>query len=1056
MPFREVPSTLDFPKLEKEILGFWEKNRIFEKSVSTRSENRPFVFYEGPPTANGKPGIHHVISRCIKDFVCRYKTMQGFRVDRKAGWDTHGLPVEIEIEKELGLTSKDQIEAYGIDKFNEKCRNSVFRYVKEWNELTRRMGYWVDLENPYITYTNEYIESVWWLLSEMWKKGFLYQGFKILTYCPRCETALSSHETSLGYQDVTERAVTVKFPLIEGANRYVLAWTTTPWTLPGNVALAAGSEIEYVEVEQDIRGQKEILYIAEARLGMLKGEHRILRKLYGREMEGWKYRPLFDFVNLADDTHRAYYIALADFVNTEEGTGIVHTAVMYGEDDYQLGMRIGLPAKHTVDAQGRFNDLVHPWEGHPVKSVDTEQKIIDYLKSKNELYREEKYTHSYPHCWRCKSALLYYAKKSWYLKTTAVKNQLIENNQKIQWFPKEVGEGRFGQWLENNIDWALSRDRYWGTPLNIWICSVCKKELAVESVETLKRLSRIESIDDLHKPLIDQITLICPHCNGTMRRTPEVIDCWFDSGAMPYASYHHPFATDGNFQNHFPADFISEGIDQTRGWFYSLLAISTIISQMSSYKSCVSIELILDPQGQKMSKSLGNTVDPFKILNKEGADPLRWYLYTVSPPWVPTRFDEEGIREVKRKFLGTLINTYSFFILYANIDGFEYREKPVPAESRPEIDRWLLSSVHSLIQRTTLYLNRYDVTKAARGIQDFVMDDLSNWYVRRNRRRFWKSEMGEDKCSAYQTLHETLLALSKMVAPFTPFLAEEMYRNLNSPGIEPYESVHLALYPDPEQEAYRFSDESLENRMKTARDVVSLCRTARNNAQIKVRQPLEKAIVWISDSGKRSAIATLNRLIVEEINVRKLEFTDDASTMMEKHARPVFKKLGPKFGTHVNRVSEIIKNFSGEEVDRLEKGETVHITVDGGKHGEIVLQDVEVVTEARSGLAVQTDGDITVALDTRLNEDLVAEGLARELVNRIQHMRKDAGFNVTDRIRVYFSATPALRRAIHVKGKTVCEEVLAGSLSDSFREGEYHQEWEIEKEKIRLGIERIK
>jgi isoleucyl-tRNA synthetase len=1055
LPFQEVYSIQDIPKLEKAVLEFWGKNGIFEKSVSSRPENRPFVFYEGPPTANGKPGIHHVISRSIKDFVCRYKTMQGFRVDRMAGWDTHGLPVEIEIEKELGISHKDQIESYGVDRFNKKCRESVFRYVKEWNELTRRMGYWVDLEHPYITYTNDYIESVWWLLSEMWKKGFLYQGFKILTYCPRCETALSSHETSLGYQEVTERAVTIKFPVDGEKNKYILAWTTTPWTLPGNVALAAGPEIDYVEVEQERGGEKEVLVLAEARLSMLKGEHRIMRQIKGRDMNGWKYRPLFDFLNLSDGTHPAYYVAMADFVNTDDGTGIVHTAVMYGEDDYRLGLRLGLPARHTVDEKGCFNDLVPPWKGLPVKSPETEQKIIDYLRSRNELYREEKYTHSYPHCWRCKSPLLYYAKKSWYIKTTAVKERLIENNKRIQWFPREVGEGRFGQWLENNIDWAISRDRYWGTPLNIWICGSCKKEQAVEGMEALKRLSGAEKIEDLHKPHIDQITIPCPHCRGIMKRTPEVIDCWFDSGAMPYASYHHPFSRDGRFEKHFPADFISEGIDQTRGWFYSLLAISTIISDTPAYKNCVSIELILDMQGQKMSKSLGNTVDPFKIINKEGADPLRWYLYTVSPPWIPTRFDEEGIREVKRKFLGTLLNTYGFFVLYANIDGFEYQGKPIPVDSRPEIDRWLVSSLNALIARTRLHLGRYDVTKATRGIQDFVMDDLSNWYVRRNRRRFWKSEMGDDKQSAYQTLFESLLALSKLIAPFAPFLAENMYRNLNSNGIEPHESVHLSAYPEPENPLYRFRDESLEKRMQTARDVVSLCRTARNDAQIKVRQPLENAVVAIPDAEARKAVSSLEKLILEEINVRKLEPVEDTSLILEKHAKPLFKKLGPKFGSQVNQVSEIIRNFSAEDVGKLEKGESVHIGLDGGKHGDVTLQDVEITTEARRGYAVQSDGNVTIALKTGLTEDLVAEGLARELVNRIQNMRKDAGFKVTDRIRVFYTASATLKRAVHLKEHLISEEVLASGLTEPFREAEFNQEWEIEKEKINLGIERI-
>lgn len=1054
--FREVQNPIHFPKLEKEILDFWEKNKIFEKSIESRPEDKPFIFYEGPPTANGKPGIHHVISRTIKDFVCRYRTMQGYRVSRKAGWDTHGLPVEIEVEKELGIQTKDQIDAYGVDKFNKKCRESVFRYLREWNEMTRRIGFWVDLENPYITYTNEYIETVWWLLAEMWKKGLLYQGFKILPYCPRCETALSSHETSLGYQEVTEKALTVKFPLVDRENHFILAWTTTPWTLPGNVALAVGPEILYIEVEQERNSRKETYYLAENRLEMLDGDYRIVRKLSGSEMEGWRYKPLFDFVNLAEEKHPAYYVATADFVTTEEGTGVVHTAVMYGEDDYQLGLRIGLPAKHTVDAKGQFNEKVSRWQGQYVKDSDVESAIVEYLRAEGRLYSVSQYTHSYPHCWRCDSPLLYYAKKSWYLKTTQVKERLIENNQKIRWFPKEVGEGRFGQWLENNVDWALSRDRYWGTPLNIWICKECSKELPVDSIQTLRKLSGREEVIDLHKPYIDEIQFPCPECREKMTRTPEVIDCWFDSGAMPYGQFHYPFQEDGLFEKNFPADFISEGVDQTRGWFYSLLAISTLISDKSSYKNCVSIELILDKEGQKMSKSRGNVVDPFKILNSEGADPLRWYLFTVSPPWVPTRFDREGVHEVLRTFFGTLANTYSFFVLYANIDGFTYKEKPISVEARPEIDKWLLSSLNSLIRRVKSYLNRYDVTKAARSIQNFVIDDLSNWYVRRNRRRFWKAEMGEDKLSAYQTLYETLFTLTKLIAPFSPFLVEDIYQNLNSVDTEQWESVHLTKYPDPDDEHYKFIDDALENRMKIARDVVTLCRSARNEACLKVRQPLERAIVITSGHRSRDAIQVLEYLIKDEINVRRLDFAEDTYQILEKRARPVFKSLGPKFGSQVNQVAEIIRGFTPDEIDCLEKGNKVRISLNSRKHVEVDLEDVEIIEETLKGFVVQSNNELTVALDTKLTEDLVAEGLAREFVNRVQNMRKESGFRVTDRIQVYYDATPAIKRAIQLKKNYIQEEVLAVALKDHFKKEENHRDWDIGNEKVRVCIERVR
>jgi isoleucyl-tRNA synthetase len=1055
LPFREVAGSIDFPKLEKEIIEFWEKQKIFDKSVEGRANGPAFVFYEGPPTANGKPGIHHVISRSIKDLVCRYKTMQGMQVRRKAGWDTHGLPVEIEIEKELGFQTKDQIVAYGVDKFNKKCRESVFRYVREWNELTKRIGFWVDLDHPYITYQNEYIETVWWLLAQMWKKGLLYQGFKILTYCPRCETPLSSHEASLGYRDVTERALTVKFPLLEGENRYILAWTTTPWTLPGNVALAVGEDITYAEVEQTVRSKTEILYIAEARLGMLKGEYKILRRLKGGEMVSWKYRPLFDFVNLADSDHPAYYVAAAEFVNTEEGTGVVHTAVMYGEDDYRLGVKIGLPAKHTVDEKGRFNELVPKWRGRNVKDPQLEQELADDLKSNNRFYAQEQYTHAYPHCWRCDSPLLYYARKSWYLKTTAVKEQLIANNKKIRWFPREVGEGRFGQWLENNIDWAISRDRYWGTPLNVWICGTCKTQRAVESVEELKTLSGVRDFEDLHKPAIDAVTFPCPKCGKPMARTPEVIDCWFDSGAMPYAQFHYPFAKDGLFEKNFPADFISEGIDQTRGWFYSLLVISTLISGGSAYKDCVSIELILDKDGQKMSKSRGNSVDPFTILDREGADPLRWYLFTVSPPWLPTRFDVEGVREVQRKFFGTLANTYSFFVLYANIDGFSYNERPIPVPDRPEIDRWLISARNTLVKTVRNHLDRYDFSRAGKAIQDFVIDDASNWYVRRNRRRFWKSEMNADKLSAYQTLYETLFTLAKLVAPFAPFFVEDMYRNLNGDKFEPHKSVHLSSYPDPAEEPYWFSDETLESHMRAARDVVSLCLAARNESGIKVRQPLERAVVQTSEPVIREAVRKFETLIMEEVNVKSLEVTDDASRLLAKQAKPVFKALGPKFGSKVNQAAERIKSFSSEEIESLEKGGTVSVRLEDGTEGKIALADVEIVSQPLQDYAVQSDKSFTVGLRTKLSDGLVVEGLAREIVNRVQRMRKEAGFKVTDRIRMTYKAAPALERAVVARNEHIRGELLADAVSSVYEEGEHHQEWEIDGEKITVGIRRI-
>lgn len=1055
LSFKEIKSPVDYNKLEKEVLEFWDNNEIFKKSVEMRPESKLFIFYEGPPTANGRPGIHHVISRTIKDFICRYKTMQGYRVNRKAGWDTHGLPVEIEMEKALGLESKEQIEAYGVAKFNRECKDSVFKYLKEWDELTRRIAFWVDIEDPYITYTNDYIETVWWLLAQMWKKDILYQGFKILTYCPRCETSLSSHEASLGYHEVTDRSITAKFLLADSDNRYILAWTTTPWTLPGNVALAVGKDILYCEVEQKVDGINEIYYIAENRLDILKGEYKIIRTFPGKEMIGWKYKPLFDFVDLSDEKHKTYIVTDADFVTTEEGTGVVHTAVMYGEDDYRLGMKIGLPAVHTVDEKGCFNEKVSKWEGRFVKDDDLEKDIIDDLRKNKRLYLVKPYVHSYPHCWRCDSVLLYYAKKSWYIKTTKFKDKLIANNKKIKWYPKEVGRGRFGQWLENNVDWALSRNRYWGTPLNIWICPFCNKNLAIESIAQLKKMSGQKTIDDLHKPYIDEIKISCPDCGKSMKRVPEVIDCWFDSGAMPYAQFHYPFNKSGKFEKNFPSDFIAEGVDQTRGWFYSLLAISTIISGQSSYGSCISIEMILDKNGQKMSKSRGNSVNPFKILDSEGADALRWYLYTVSPPWVPTKFDEEGVKEVKRKFFGTLINIYSFFTMYANIDNFKY-DNIISVEKRSEIDRWLISTLNTLIRSVRDSLGVNNITKAARAIQGFIVDDLSNWYIRRNRRRFWKSEMGDDKAAAYQTLFETLISLAKLLAPFIPFISERIYRNLNVENIEEFESVHLAEYPDPAENRYSFFDVDLEDYMKIARDTVIMCRSARNEAKIKVRQPLEKVVIVPSGKKMKKAIEFYKDMILEEINVGRLEFREDESTILQKKVRPVFKNLGPKFGSNVNRAADIIRNFSEDEIKALENGEEIHVSPDKSKEAGVLLDDVEIFMEPRDGFVVQNSNGLTTALDITLSEDLISEGLARELVNRVQKMRKEANFDVTDRIDVYYDGTERIKKAVAAKKEYINQEVLAVNLNAEYKKGDYNKEWRIDKEEIKIGIIKLK
>ena len=1054
MYFREVKTPIDYVEVERKILDLWEKRDVFKRSIEERDSSNPFIFYEGPPTANGRPGIHHVISRTIKDFTCRFKTMKGFQVQRKAGWDTHGLPVEIEVEKELGFQTKDQIEEYGVDKFNKKCRESVFKYLQEWNELTRRMGYWVDLDHPYITYENEYIESVWWLLAQLWEKELLYQGFKILPYCPRCETALSSHEVSLGYKDVKERSLTLKFKLKDADNSFILAWTTTPWTLPGNVALAVGNNITYVEIEQNNKSVSEHYFLAEDRLEIVRGDYTIVRKLPGSDLVGLEYEPLFDFMNLADENSRAYFVADADFVTTDDGTGVVHTAVMYGEDDYKLGMRAGLPARHTVDEHGKFNELVEPWQGRFVKDFDTETEIITYLYEHNRLYSKEKYTHSYPHCWRCDSPILYYAKKSWYVKTTALKEKLIENNAKINWFPKEVGTGRFGSWLENNVDWAISRSRYWGTPLNIWQCEECGHSLAVESIEHLKQLSGAESVDDLHKPYIDDIAVTCPQCSSTMQRTPEVIDCWFDSGAMPYAQLHYPFCGKDVFEKYFPADFISEGVDQTRGWFYSLLAISTLISGTPAYKNCVSIELILDKNGQKMSKSKGNTVNPFSIMNTEGADALRWYLCTVSPPWVPTKFDREGVQEVLRRFLGTLANTYSFFVMYANIDEFKPGLHPIPVEERPEIDRWLISSRNSMVERVNDLLERYDITKAARHIQSFVIDDLSNWYVRRNRRRFWKSEKGKDKFSAFETLYETLVTVVTLSAPFIPFLSEEIYTNLTEHDDSFPDSVHLASYPEPQSAAYTYRDAELEKRMSLAKQIVVMCRSARNDAKIKVRQPLESVFVHVPDSGDTD-ISRLNEIILEEINVKNFVPVDSTEELLVKKAVPEFSKLGPVFGKEVNSVANMIRDLHENDVKILEAGKDVSFSV-SGKSCTVSPDMVTIASEPKDNLAIQQENGLTVALKTIITEELHAEGFAREFVNRIQNMRKEAGYTITDRITVCYSADTAASEMIQTMHEYITKEVLALDIIPEMNASDLEKHFSIDEHDIQIGVKSCK
>ncbi len=1034
MKFKEYGGKANLTRLEEDILNFWDEQEIFRKSLEIRKEAPNFVFYEGPPTANGRPGIHHVMSRTVKDTVCRYKTMRGFFVNRKAGWDTHGLPVEIEVEKELGIEGKEEIEQYGVDKFNEKCKESVFHYKKEWDDLTRRIGYWLDLEHPYITFHNDYIESVWWILKQLHDRDLIYRGFKILPYCPRCETPLSSHEVSQGYKEVKDPSIYVKFRVKDEPDTYFLVWTTTPWTLISNVALAVHPDVEYIKV--DYRGEKLIL--AEPRANaVLEGEFQVLERFSGKELERKRYERLFDYVPVEKD---AFYVVLGDFVTTEDGTGIVHIAPAFGEDDYQVGQKYNLPLLRPVNQSGEFEDVVTDFKGKFVKDADPE--IIAMLKERGQLFKKELYEHSYPHCWRCDSPLLYYARESWYIRTTRFKDDMLRNNQQINWHPPEVGEGRFGEWLKNNVDWALSRDRYWGTPLNIWVCQKCGHQESIGSIAELKEKGHNVPDDiDLHKPYVDRVELTCPKCGSTMRRTPEVIDVWFDSGSMPYAQWHYPFENQETFKKNFPADFICEGVDQTRGWFYSLLAISTMLFNQPAFKNIVVNELILDKYGQKMSKSRGNAVVPEEIISRFGADPLRWYFITVSAPWVPKRFDPAGIAEVYRKFFDTLFNTYSFFALYANIDGFDPATQPVPFEKRPEIDRWILSLLYSRVREVGEFMENYDMTRAARLIADFVLDDVSNWYVRRNRRRFWKGDMTEDKLSAYQTLYEVLLTTARLIAPFVPFTAEEIYRNLRT-GDMP-ESVHLTDYPEFTQEMAQRRDESLEHRMEVAQKVVSLARAIRNEVKIKVRQPLPRLIVASQSASTRQAAVDMADIIREEINVKSIEVADDIGHLIAKKAKPNFKKLGPRMGKLMKPVAAAIQQMDEASISRLEEMGEISFPV-GDQEVTIYRDDVEILEEKKNpALEVAREGNIAVALDTTITPELEKEGIAREFVNRVQNLRKEAGFEVTDRIEIAVQAPEKVANAIQEMAEYIKSETLALDIQFSLDNGEISREISI-------------
>ena len=1053
--FNELRKDFSFPELEKQILDFWKTEEIFRRSHAMREGAPEFVFYEGPPTANGKPGIHHVISRTVKDIVCRYKQMCGYRVDRKAGWDTHGLPVEIEVEKNLKLDSKAEIEKFGVAEFNKACKASVFRYVKEWDELTIRMGYWLDLDNPYVTCDNSYIESVWYILSDFFKRGLIYKGYKILPFCPRCETGLSSHEVAQGYREVADPSIYVKVKSADEDNLYYLIWTTTPWTLISNVALAVQPDADYIRIEHD--GQHLIL--AEALANKVIGsEFKIIDRVKGSELEHKRYEPLFDYFK--DSIENAYFITNADFVTLEDGTGIVHIAPAFGADDYSVGQKYDLPVLQAVASNGLFKNEVTDWPGMFIKDADP--LIIKNLKERGVLFKKEKYLHNYPFCWRCDTPLIYYARKSWYIKTSQFKEQLLESNRQINWRPPEIGEGRFGEWLENNVDWALSRERYWGTPLPIWVCDSCGATLSVGSRAELQELCDGVPDDlDLHRPYVDEVTFPCKCGHGTMKRTPEVIDCWFDSGSMPFAQHHYPFDRSDDFDKLFPADFISEATDQTRGWFYSLTAIATLFKKSPAFKNIVVIGFILDKDGKKMSKSKGNVVDPWEVMTKYGADPLRWYLIGSSQPWVPIRFDHEALAEMERKSIHTLKNIYSFFALYANLDKVceregdstlsiaEYLKKK--AGPKQEIDRWILSVLNSLVRTSIDRLNDYDLTPVVRRISGFVVDDLSNWYVRRCRRRFWAAADDADKYRAYATLYECLLTLSKLIAPFMPFISEFIYRELKGEVDEGANiSVHMEDFPTVDETAI---DTVLENRMSAAQKIVNLARAARMRVNLKIRQPLSELKVILPRDVSASDLAHLKPIIAEELNVKKVTFSDDASEVTSLKAKLNFKLLGPKLGKGVGLAKEAISLISDHSLREFLNTGKLPLSVNGEEY-ILTADEVEIESVDREGYAAETDAGFTVAIATVLTEELIAEGFARELVNKIQSMRKTSGFDVTDRINVSLSSTEKVVSSAENFTEYIKSETLADSI-DFTAELPDGQNWNINGEEAVIQVAKV-
>ena len=1049
--YRKVDTNLNFVDREKEVEKFWKDNKIFEKSMDSRKEGETYTFYDGPPTANGKPHIGHVLTRVIKDMIPRYRTMKGYMVPRKAGWDTHGLPVELEVEKKLGLDGKEQIEEYGMEPFIQQCKESVWKYKGMWEDFSSTVGFWADMEHPYVTYDNNFIESEWWALKEIWNKGLLYKGFKIVPYCPRCGTPLSAQEVSQGYKTVKERSAIVRFKVV-GEDAYFLAWTTTPWTLPSNVALCVNPDEIYCKVKA---ADGYTYYMAEALLDKVLGKlakddepaYEILEKYKGTDLERKEYEPLFACTGeaAAKQRKKAHFVTCDNYVTMSDGTGIVHIAPAFGEDDSRVGREYDLPFVQFVDGQGNMTKET-PYAGVFVKKADP--MVLTDLDKEGKLFDAPKFEHDYPHCWRCDTPLIYYARESWFIKMTAVKDDLIRNNNTINWIPESIGKGRFGDWLENVQDWGISRNRYWGTPLNIWQCE-CGHMESVGSRQDLYEKSgdeRAKTIE-LHRPYIDDITMKCPDCGKTMHRVPEVIDCWFDSGAMPFAQHHYPFENKDLFEQQFPADFISEAVDQTRGWFYSLLAESTLLFNKAPYKNVIVLGHVQDENGQKMSKSKGNAVDPFDALNKYGADAIRWYFYINSAPWLPNRFHGKAVVEGQRKFMSTLWNTYAFFVLYANIDNFDATKYTLNYDKLPVMDKWLLSKLNTMVKTVDADLDSYKIPEAARALQEFV-DDMSNWYVRRSRERFWAKGMEQDKINAYMTLYTALVTVAKAAAPMIPFMTEDIYQNLvRSIDANAPESIHLCDYPKVNE---AWIDKDLEANMEELLEIVVLGRACRNTANIKNRQPIGTMYV----KAEKAMDKFYTDIIADELNVKEVKFADDVESFISYSFKPQLRTVGPKYGKLLNGIRTALSEIDGTAAMKELRDNGVLVLDIAGNRVELAEEDLLIETAQSEGYVTETDGETSVVLDTNLTPELIQEGFVREIISKVQTMRKEAGFEVMDKIIVYAKDNDKIMDIMKANQDEIKREVLAENIVLGEAEG-YTKEWNINKEAVTLGVSKV-